>query len=221
MRTFRMLKKFVAMGVVMVMAVGFLGAAEYSKKMVEMTDMLFDAISKNDIAQAEFAIKDGANLKATRFDNGVTPLIYAIERNRNKIVELLIQSKADINAKDIGNKGRTPLLWAIYYRYEEKDNVSIITALINAGVDVNIQDNDGKTALIYAAEQTDESLVDFLIGPKTNVNIRTKDGMTALGIVVRNKNNDPPRFINQDIYITSGKPYDEVIKLLKDAGAVE
>ena len=176
----------VAMLVIGLCVVSVTGCIKSPEKIAKSTDMLFNAIRNNDIEQAKLAIKGGANLKATRYDEGVTPLIYAINHDRDDIVELLIKSKADVNAKDIGDKGRTPIIWTVYEglykRKNNEKNTNILTALINSGVDINAKDNSGYTALIWAAKRRNDIVVTQLIKAGADLNVKDNNGETALMI---------------------------------------
>lgn len=72
--------------------------------------------------------------------------------------------------------------------------------LIRQGADLNVQDSDGKTALMYAVMNNDEEIVKMIIESGVDLNVQTRHGLTALMIAVANK-----------------KPRN--VKLLLDAGA--
>jgi uncharacterized protein len=46
--------------------------------------------------------------------------------------------------------------------------------------DVNVQDNEGATALMHAASNGHREVVEALLKAKANVNVKDKDGSTAL-----------------------------------------
>ena len=63
-----------------------------------------------------FALAAGTDVNA-KDEEGWTALVYAIVKDREKIVELLIANGADVNAKM--SKGWTPLNIAIEFEHSE------------------------------------------------------------------------------------------------------
>lgn len=97
----------------------------------------------------ETLIKAGANVNAKEQTVGLTPLMYAAERNNNpEVTKALIKAGADVNAKfESGeSKGETALMYAAHWN----NNPEVIKALIKAGADVNAKIDKGGTALMFA-----------------------------------------------------------------------
>lgn len=95
---------------------------------------LMASICKNDIEAFEFLISINQNVNKGNKELQ-TPLHFASNFNNAHIIELLIKHKANINAVD--KDGNTPLMAAMY--------IPAIITLIDAGVDVNIKNIEGKT----------------------------------------------------------------------------
>lgn len=76
-------------------------------------------------------------------DESITPLIAASSEGHIDIVQLLIDAKVDVNAKD---KDETNSLMAAAAR----GHTDIVEALLKAGAIVNEQNVDGHTALMFA-----------------------------------------------------------------------
>lgn len=82
---------------------------------------------------------------------GDTALSLAIMHGHGKIVRLLIDNGADVEAAD--RNGMTALMVAAYV-----DDVSMVQLLLEAGADSEAEDEDGKTALTFATEHQPVSL---------------------------------------------------------------
>jgi len=103
-------------------------------------DALRVAASANDIEGMKQALASGADINSTTFD-GKTPLILAAFLGHLESVRFLIAQKAVINHRD--STGETALIYAVVAEPE------IASELIKAGADVNVKDNDGRTALMH------------------------------------------------------------------------
>ncbi|MDU8908853.1 ankyrin repeat domain-containing protein, partial [Wolbachia endosymbiont of Drosophila bocqueti] len=86
-----------------------------------------------------------------------------------KVVNTLIDKKAEINAKD--RQGRTPLHWAA-----SKGGIEVVNALIEKGADVNAVNKYGDAPLRFAARDGHIDIVKALIQGGANVNARNSDG---------------------------------------------
>jgi len=102
-------------------------------------------------------------------------LIMAIRSNNLQIVNLLIQAKVNINARD--DKGFTALIYASQLGYAE-----IVDRLLTAEVDINVQISEGSTALMRASKFNHIEIVQKLIAAGAHVNTQTNTGHTALMI---------------------------------------
>ncbi|XP_059176240.1 serine/threonine-protein phosphatase 6 regulatory ankyrin repeat subunit A-like [Physella acuta] len=157
----------------------------------------------------ELLLSAGANVNI-QDNNGETHLIQMVKSLRIDTVDLLIPFGADVNVQD--NDGKTALMHntATYSPYcsmiEElllKANVnmqdrngethliqmvklsqpSIVDLLIFSGADVNVQDNDGKTALMHNAANLFpycSMIEELLLVASDNVNIQDNNGETHL-----------------------------------------
>ena len=69
----------------------------------------------------------------------------------------------------------------------EKGWVDITDFLLEIGVDINLQNSDGWTALMYASWRGQTDVVDRLLSTRQcNVNLKDKKGFTALFLAVEN-----------------------------------
>lgn len=171
---------------------------------------------------ARLLLDNGADVNA-KDENGTSALILAALMEHEKIVELLLNKGADIQAKD--NYGQNTLFKAVartnlnVVRTLIKKGVSIddidnqkvtalmrsrfdvITeALLDAGASINLADQYGNTALMYALYERDIKKAQVLLNRSADFSLRNKKGQTALRIAV----------------ITH---FQEAIDMLKHAGA--
>lgn len=134
---------------------------------------------------------------------GFTSLMNAVFWGNEEIVELLLQAPdIDINAHDIHGENA----YTLSYQYPaikklicakiheqwlnaaRNGNLKLMQSLIDK-VDINIQDDNGNTALIEAAYKEHESIVKFLLSqPSLHVNAQNKAGETALITAMPNEN---------------------------------
>lgn len=115
------------------------------------------------------------------------------------IAKLLLERGCNVNLKD--NSGDTPLNRAVSY-----GNTKTVKYLIEHGADVNSQNNNGYSPIIQAAivagnGNKDAECLKALLNNKAEPNLMNKQGKTALDYAFEYKS-------------------DEIIKLLKDHGAL-
>jgi len=128
-------------------------------------------------------------------DQGYAPLLEAARRGDSETALELIESGADVNAKD--PYGVTALMFSLI-----AGSTGVALNLIEKGAEVNSRDVDGRTALVEALTSENEippEIVESLVRRGAEVNIRLAGGLTPMMIAV------------------SGDP--RVVRLLLEAGA--
>ena len=100
-------------------------------------------------------------------------LIEALKKSDIKTVEKLIETGADVNAKD--KDGGTALMYAA-----RNGHTKTVEKLIELGADVNSKDKFGGTALIWVARNGRTENVEKLVELGADVNARDNGGWTAL-----------------------------------------
>lgn len=94
--------------------------------------------------------------------------------SRSDTVRWLLDRKMNPNARDVS--GITPLMLAAFRAYSE-----IVHLLIQSGADVNVMDNDGRTALYHAASHgTDYGFNDRYARPRSKKFDKAEPVMRAL-----------------------------------------
>ncbi|MEM6720584.1 MAG: ankyrin repeat domain-containing protein [Bacteroidota bacterium] len=84
-----------------------------------------------------------------------TPLMAAVYKRDEVIVDILLKNGADVNKGDEG--GTTALHYATLF-----NNTAIAEKLINAGAKANVKDRSGKTAFDYATNYKNQKLITLI-----------------------------------------------------------
>jgi ankyrin repeat protein len=136
---------------VIVFVLGFTAQAFSQNKNVE----LYKAISNNSLERVRTLLQDSTdvNFKMSEGVFAMTMLSTAINVSRNiKMVELLLQHKADVNEKDAFNT--TPLMYAASMGDQE-----MVKLLLQYGADASAGDGQGNTVLSAAKEGGNKSVI--------------------------------------------------------------
>lgn len=139
---------------------------------------------------AEYLIQKGANVNA-RDLQGYTPLMHIIDDCEGMrmsdvvdIVDLLIKNGADINGSA---GGKTPLIAISQKRQDHIENKLIFNMLVrHPDIDLNAQDEEGKTALIHCTQLNDIDGVNALCKAGARMDIRENTGKTAIQLAAEN-----------------------------------
>ena len=118
---------------------------------------------------------------------GCCALFYAVNDGNDEIVQLLVQSGADVNVLAGGN-GQTPIIAATI-----NSRVEMVKLLSqNPDIDINHSDDDGYSALMYAVKNSHFEIVQLLVESGADVNVSDDDtGQTPLMIsLLSNRNHD-------------------------------
>jgi len=129
-------------------------------------------------------IEAGCDLEAR---DGVekTALRAAVEGESVEIAKALIEAGANVNAP---SERMGPMLWSAITSVRAARMVQL---LVQAGIDINEQDQGGWTALMLAASDGDVDAARALIEAGADVNLRNKNGDTALKVATSPDQNQP------------------------------
>ncbi len=187
----------------------FFKAGESPNKVDENGNLIFS------IAPVEMGVKDWRDLMVSIFleagvdvnkpfdQDGQTLLFYA---EGAELIDQLLRAGADARVRDA--KGRTPLFASLSATQEVESVPQAVRLLMQHGVRINAQDNEGNTALMMAVAKGDSyDFIRVLLDAGANPNIKNKAGKTALQIA-RNE-------IDSDYW------RNKTVKLLKEHGAKE
>lgn len=114
-------------------------------------------VSDGNLHSSEVLIQNGADVNSKSAETQQTPVYVAINRLKNpiKILALLIEKGADINAQD--RRGNTPLIDAI-----RTGNINVVKFLLFHKARLDIVNNQGKTALQIAQEKGQQDIIKIL-----------------------------------------------------------
>ena len=131
----------------------------------------FVRAAQEDDLDALTALIAGQDVDLRDERSGTTALEHAVKNANREMVQLLLSSGANVNAKN--EAGETVLMML-----DEDSTSDLVWDLINAGADVNHQNDYGNTPLMRATENLEA--LKTLIEAGAQVNTKNKDGSTAL-----------------------------------------
>jgi ankyrin repeat protein len=115
----------------------------------EKYNPLLLALHLNSLEYVRKVLDMKADIKV-RGENNDSVLFFAIGENCDiEILELLIQSGADLNDNDSLSGGYTPLIGAMIF-YDDGEGEEVVKLLLEKGANVNAKSNKGVTAIEYA-----------------------------------------------------------------------
>ncbi|KAK1838940.1 hypothetical protein CCHR01_18436 [Colletotrichum chrysophilum] len=140
---------------------------------------LFLAVHSQHEEEVERALSEGS-LANSQDAQGIGALYYAASGTSSKIVSLLLNHGADVNAK--GHSGQTPL-------HRAASNATITHLLLAAGADVNARDVCGNTPAHLAvpfstAEMEETSALHVLVDHEPTLNTRNYLGITPFHLIL-------------------------------------
>ena len=163
-----------------------------------------------------------------RNDNGYSALTQAVKDGRKQVVRVLLESGADVNAKSYS--GRTALMIASY-----DGKIDLVGILLEHAADPNAEGKLGETALILVAKRGKSELVMLPIDKVADADVIGKEGgyafvqvvgvdycaivrmLLEMGADVNAKNENGATALS----LASAKGREEVVELLREAGAKE
>jgi ankyrin repeat protein len=177
---------------------------------------LREAIEKGEIARVRDFVRVGADIENMNDRNGLTAMHYASSYGHKNIIEILLDSGANIHAYDAkkatplhsaasgGYSDITRLLldrgavidekdehgWTPFYKAAHNGHVSVARELLESGADINAQESKGRTALHIAALHNKKDIVSLLLAADAIVNVRDRNDCTALYLAAQENSED-------------------------------
>lgn len=138
-------------------AVCFIGVA--STASAGDVDTLYKAAGDGDTPQVLALLEGGADVNA-RTGSGSFALNNAAVENEIEVIRILLERGANPNVQN--GQGDTPLICATKYAGGKTATVKL---LVEAGTDIAIKDDEGKTALDYAKAKDQQEAIALLENP--------------------------------------------------------
>ena len=142
---------------------------------------IFEAAESGSTWQIGKFLARGAKVNA-RDDLGLTPLLWAINKNKPPAAEFLISKGADVN---VSGNGDSALCWALM-----RKNEHMVELLLDHGARADDRDHEGRTPLLMLISSSgwlgeDERLAELLVEHGADVNARDKYNSSPRGYAER------------------------------------
>ena len=111
--------------------------------------------------------------------NGI--LFMAIKYNNDRLIDLMLSLKLEIDVSIVDKKNKTLLHWACYYGKKE-----LVTKLINFNANLNAQDVDRRSPLYWACYNNKYEVAKVLLQNNADVDFKDINGKTPI-LIARNK----------------------------------
>lgn len=135
---------------------------------------VIQAVRAGDAATLRILIANGADVNAADpVSGGRTALHWAVKEGKKEIIPILLEAKANIEAKD--RVGKTPLTVAA-----EGRDTEVVKMLVEKGADVNARDQIGGSPVLWASGLGSPDVVKYLIEKKADVNVVDVNGLSPL-----------------------------------------
>ena len=159
---------------------------------------IFEYASKGgNISFLNILLKKGVEIG----NNSIIFASQGLRRRKNTLETYKSLENLGVKLNVIDNKGRNPL-HAIAYSQKEND---LYTYFIKKGVDANLQDNNGISPFMNAANSNSLEVLKLLSASVKDINLKDKKGRSALAMAVNRNSVDVIEFLLEkgaDIHIT-------------------
>lgn len=172
----------------------------YHRKHIEGTEVhqqIIDYIYNGNLDSLK--ILDSIHFKYIDKKFNESYLFFSVKANNIEITQFLIEKGVDINivGKNIGN--------ALHFATR---NTQLASLLIKNGININIQDTEGVTPIMLAAQTGNIDLVQILLDNKADLTLKDNNGQTVVD------------YSNGTTRIEYNQLYKPIKELLKSYGAI-
>ncbi|MCI4669279.1 MAG: ankyrin repeat domain-containing protein [Bacteroidia bacterium] len=146
------------------------------------TDDLLAAIEVGNFQAFRKIIRKSPQILDQKNKFGMSPLMFAILHAQKEMVKALLEAGANPNIPH--EFATTPLMMSIVLEHE---NIEVLL-LAKEELQLDLQDQAGATALIYAIQRLREDSVSRLLEAGANPDLRDNDGETPIMYAVKVEN---------------------------------
>lgn len=152
---------------------------------------IHEAARNGDLGKVQTLLEDDPALVFNgKGKYGGTPLHSAALAGHKDVAELLLASKAEVNAND--NDGQTPLHYAATNGYK-----AVVELLLANKAKVDVKDNHGRQPLYWAAFKGRKDVAELLLANGADVNAKDNDGYTPLHAATLGVHEDVAKLLRQ------------------------
>lgn len=144
-------------------------------------DGFVQTIRSTDTRRVKLYIRSGANVNSIG-KTGISPLCAAAQTGNKDIVNILLDSDANVLLKNTSN-GLTPSFCAI-----EGNSVEILDKILDQGVSIRTRTDTGLSLVQYASLLGREQVLSYLLSKGADPNMQNIFGQTALHYAVTQDN---------------------------------
>ena len=169
-----------------------------------LTPLLIASEQRSQIPIAKLLLSHGADVNATDAE-GRTPLFIASRSRLTELVKTYLSrgARPDVREKSSGN---TILHILAKEQWPHMQNVKLLHDLLDRGVDIDAQNNEGMTPLMIASQRGNGALLVSLQRRGANPGIKNNQGMTALELARQEKRPHIVRLLERKAYNPDTRP---------------
>lgn len=141
-----------------------------------MSTEILNSVLAGDAAKTAALLKKGADCNTSN-EEGATLLMLAAAAGQIEMVEMLIAAGATVDATD--SRGWTALMKGLFNYELNRGFPDVVSALIEAGADIEHQVSYGTRPLMIAAGYGEASVVEVLLAAGVDVGALNEGGRNA------------------------------------------
>ena len=157
--------------------------ADIHYKMPKNITLLHVSVKGNHIDMVKQLLEQGLDPNETD-EAGHTVLQLAAKNSNLDMMKLLLEKAADIKAVDLDGDS------VLHYACGWNDPIDVAKFLLKKGLDVDLENKKGRTALFHAIKNDNLAATLYLLDSKANINIQDNNGDTPLYFAIKESNKE-------------------------------